>query len=206
MELFFADLKLKLDSYKDSEKILSSSFTNKNNCKNYVLPKIFKKAAVLCLIETDKKRLNILLTLRSRQLTNHPGQISFPGGKVNSKESFYDCALRETEEEIGLKNKNINILGELDMYLSGSNFLIKPVIGFINKNYKISLNKAEVEKVIYFPIDHLFIKQNVKSKFYIDSNKNKKMFYYDINWKNHRIWGTTAIILVHLSKIISSVI
>ena len=146
------------------------------------------------------------MTLRSKQLTNHPGQISFPGGKVNSKESFYDCALRETEEEIGLKNKNINILGELDMYLSGSNFLIKPVIGFINKNYKISLNKAEVEKIIYFPIDHLFIKQNVKSKFYIDSNKNKKMFYYDINWKNHRIWGTTAIILVHLSKIISSVI
>ena len=76
------------------------------------------------------------MTLRSKQLTNHPGQISFPGGKVNSKESFYDCALRETEEEIGLKNKNINILGELDMYLSGSNFLIKPVIGFINKNYK----------------------------------------------------------------------
>ena len=206
MELFFSELKLKLDSYKDSEKILSSSFTNKNNCKYYVLPKIFKKAAVLCLIETDKKRLNILLTLRSRQLTNHPGQISFPGGKVNSKESFYDCALRETEEEIGLKNKNINILGELDMYLSGSNFLIKPVIGFINKNYKISLNKAEVEKVIYFPIDHLFIKQNIKSRFYIDSNKNEKMFYYDINWKNHRIWGTTAIILVHLSKIISSVI
>ena len=206
MELFFSDLKLKLDSYKDSEKILSSSFKNKNNCKYYVLPKIFKKAAVLCLIETDKKRLNILLTLRSRQLTNHPGQISFPGGKVNSKESFYDCALRETEEEIGLKNKNINILGELDMYLSGSNFLIKPVIGFINKNYKISLNKAEVEKVIYFPIDHLFVKQNIKSKFYIDSNKNEKMFYYDINWKNHRIWGTTAIILVHLSKIISSVI
>ena len=96
--------------------------------------------------------------------------------------------------------------------LSPKNFLIDlfkknaDKIFIINENYKISLNKAEVEKVIYFPIDHLFIKKNVKSKFYIDSNKNKKMFYYDINWKNHRIWGTTAIILVHLSKIISSVI
>lgn len=206
MQFFFSELKLKLNNYKDSEKILSSSFINKNNCKYYIFPKRFKRAAVLCLIETNKKGLNILLTLRSKQLSNHPGQISFPGGKVNDEESLYDCALRETEEEIGLKNKNINILGELDMYLSGSNFLIKPVIGCINKNYKISLNKEEVEKVIYFPIKHLFKKENFKSKFYIDNNKNKKMFYYDINWKNHRIWGTTAIILVHLSKIISSVV
>ena len=206
MDFFFSELKLKLNNYKGSEKILSSSFTDKNNSKYFISPKEFRRAAVLCLIGKNKRGLNILLTLRSKQLTNHPGQISFPGGKTNKKESFYNCALRETEEEIGLKINYINVLGELDMYLSGSNFLIKPVIGFAKQNYKISLNKKEVEKIIYFPINHLFKKENICSKYYIDKSRNKRMFYYDITWQNYRIWGTTAIILVHLSEIISSVI
>ena len=75
--------------------------------------------------------------MRSHKLKEHPGQISFPGGKANIHESLTDCALRETEEEIGLKKQNIVILGSLNMYLSGSNYLIKPVVGFINEEYKL---------------------------------------------------------------------
>ena len=207
MNNFFSELKLKLADYRNSQLILNSSFKDRNNSLNYIVPKKFKKAAVLCLIEIKNKvNLSILLTLRSHKLKEHPGQISFPGGKANIHESLTDCALRETEEEIGLKKQNIVILGSLNMYLSGSNYLIKPVVGFINEEFDAKLNKAEVEKLIVFPINYLFNKDNIITNSYFDKSINQKMFYYDIKWKRYRIWGTTGIILVHLSKIISNVI
>ena len=61
--------------------------------------------------------------------------MSFPGGKLNNKETSYECAIRETYEEIGIKKKNINILGELNLYLSGSNYLIKPIVGITEGEY-----------------------------------------------------------------------
>ena len=59
-------------------------------------------------------------------------------GKINNKETSYECALRETYEEIGIKKNNINILGELNLYLSGSNFLIKPIVGNIIRDHKFN--------------------------------------------------------------------
>ena len=154
----------------------------------------------------NKQNLNIILTLRSKNLKNHPGQVSFPGGKINNKETSYECAVRETYEEIGIKKNNINILGELNLYLSGSNFLIKPIVGIIPRDHKFLINKKEVEKVFYFPMTYLFDKKNLTKNFYINKINNKKFFFYDIYWKDMRIWGTTALILVHLSRIINNII
>tara|TARA_B100000029_G_C17465103_1_gene919978 strand:- start:461 stop:1093 length:633 start_codon:yes stop_codon:yes gene_type:complete len=206
MENIFSKIKQQLLQSLDSDIILSSSFVDKHNSKSYTLVKNFKKAAVLCLLDYNDQDLTIILTLRSKKLKDHPGQISFPGGKVNNKENLFDCALRETNEEIGLKSKNINVLGELNMYLSGSNFLIKPIVGYTDGRFRVSLNKDEVDRVIYFPISYLFNNRNLTKSSYIDKSSNTKKFYYDIYWHDMRIWGTTAIILVHLSKIINSVI
>ena len=184
----------------------NSSFRYKDYNYNYTLPKKYKNAAVLCLLDQKNEEFNVILTLRSKNLKYHPGQISFPGGKLNKEESNYDCALRETYEEIGIKKKYINIKGELNFYLSGSNFLIKPIIGFAEGEYKIRLNRKEVDKVIYFPISFLFKKKNLTKNFYENKSINKKMFFYDIYWNNMRIWGTTAIILVHLSRICKRII
>ena len=174
---------------------------HKITVKGLLFSEKYKRAAVLCLLD-NKKNLNIILTLRSKNLKNHPGQISFPGGKINNKETSYECALRETYEEIGIKKNNINILGELNLYLSGSNFLIKPIVGIILRDHKFLINKKEVEKVFYFPMNYLFDKKNLTKNFYINKISNKKFFFYDIYWNDMRIWGTTALILVHLSRII----
>tara|TARA_Y100001968_G_C19429664_1_gene756267 strand:+ start:1820 stop:2452 length:633 start_codon:yes stop_codon:yes gene_type:complete len=204
MANFFSKLKVRLYQNLKTDKVFFSSFEKNYDLNSCTVLNKHTKAAVLCLLEVHEKNLNIILTLRSRNLKDHPGQISLPGGKVSDMESFSECALRETYEEIGLKSTNISILGELNYYLSGSNFLIKPIVGIINGAYKISLNKYEVEKVIPFPIKYLFNKKNLTKSFYTDKRNNKKMYYYDINWNDERIWGTTAIILVHLSKLINS--
>ena len=84
MNNFFSELKLKLANYGNSQLILNSSFKDRNNSINYIVPKKIQEGSVLCLIEIKNKvNLNILLTLRSHKLKEHPGQISFPGGKAN---------------------------------------------------------------------------------------------------------------------------
>ncbi len=206
MEKMFSKLKLKLLENLDSNAIISSSFKDMSDSKIYTLSSKRKKAAVLCLLDFSSNYLNIILTLRSKKLKDHPGQISFPGGKINNKENKFECALRETNEEIGIISKNIRVLGEMNTYLSGSNFLIKPIIGVTLGKYQFSINKDEVDRVFYFPINYLFNIKNLTKSYYIDKGQNKKFFYYDIKWKGIRIWGATAIILVHLSKIINNVI
>ena len=206
MQNLLLNIKEQLHLNLDKNLILSTIFTSSSNSKEYINSKDYKEATVMCLLEYIDSSFYVILTLRSQNLRDHPGQISLPGGKKNRNESFFDCGLREVNEEIGIKKKNINVLGELSMYLSGSNYLIKPLVGIVEHNNKVVLNKDEVEKVIYFPINFLFDEKNITTSSFLEKSSNKKKLYYDIYWNDIRIWGTTAIILVHLSRIISSVI
>ena len=205
MKSIILKLETKLKSSIERDIIYNTSFLDKDYSYNSETKEKYKKAAVLCLLDYNNKSFNIILTLRSKNLKNHPGQISFPGGKLNKKENNYDCALRETFEEIGIKKKNINILGELNFYLSGSNFIIKPIVGICSGEYEFILNSKEVDKIFYFPLNFLFKKSNLTKNSYLSKSINQKRFFYDINWKNIRIWGTTALILVHLSRIVNNI-
>ena len=205
MNNIISKLETKLASSLEDKVIYNSSFVDKDYSANCTATKKYKKAAVLCLFDCNYENLNIILTLRSTKLSIHPGQISFPGGKLNKKETNYDCALRETYEEIGIKKENINTLGELNFYLSGSNFLIKPIVGITEGEYNFFLNKKEVDKVFYFPINFLFDRKNLTKSFYKSKSINKKKYFYDIYWNDMRIWGTTALILVHLSRFVRNI-
>ena len=205
MKNILSKLETKLESSLGDNTIYNTSFLDKDYSTNSNAPKKYKKAAVLCLFDCNYENLSIILTLRSKKLTIHPGQISFPGGKLNKEENNYDCALRETFEEIGIKKQNINTLGELNFYLSGSNFLIKPIVGITEGEYNFFLNKKEVDKVFYFPINFLFERKNLTKSFYKSKSINKKKFFYDIYWNGMRIWGTTALILVHLSRFVRNI-
>ena len=206
MKNIISKLESKLDNSAENNVIYNTSFINEDYSNNYTNSERYKKAAVLCLLDYRNENLYVVLTLRAKNLKTHPGQISFPGGKLDKGETNYDCAIRETYEEIGIKKKNINILGELNLYLSGSNFLIKPIVGIIISDYKLFLNKKEVERVYYFPLSFLFLKKNLTKNFYKNKSINKKLFFYDISWNNMRIWGTTALILVHLSRVLNNII
>ena len=205
MKNIISKLKTKLAASLEDKVIYNTSFEDKDYSINSTATKKYKKAAVLCLFDSNYENLSIILTLRSKKLKIHPGQISFPGGKLNKKETNYDCALRETCEEIGIKKENINILGELNFYISGSNYLIKPIVGITEGEYNFFLNKKEVDKVFYFPINFLFNKKNLTKSFYKSKSINKKKFFYDIYWNDMRIWGTTALILVHLSRFVRNI-
>ncbi len=198
-------LKIELANSLKDNIIYNTSFIKKDYNCSIVVPKKHKKAAVLCLFDNKNDNLNVILTLRSKKLKNHPGQISFPGGKLNKDETNHDCAIRETYEEIGIKKKNIYTLGELNLYLSGSNFLIKPIVGITEGEYGLFLNKKEVDKVFYFPINFLFERKNLTKSFFKSKSINKTKFYYDIYWQDMRIWGTTALILVHLSRLVKNI-
>ena len=105
MKNIISKLESKLDNSAKNNIIYNTSFINEDYSNNYTNPKRYKKAAVLCLLDYRNENLYVVLTLRAKNLKTHPGQISFPGGKLDKGETNYDCAIRETYEEIGIKKK-----------------------------------------------------------------------------------------------------
>jgi 8-oxo-dGTP pyrophosphatase MutT (NUDIX family) len=179
---------------------------NENSCYNIsenkhlfnFNKKKYIQSAVLCLIEQNYKEecINIILTERSKELRNHAGQISFPGGKLDEtdKNNFQKCAFREAEEEIGFKSRKSIYLGKLNKYITGTGYIIQPVVAFSKEKQDFILNKNEVTTILHFPINYLLSKNRIKKVFY----NNKSKFYFCINWNNFKVWGATAKILIDL--------
>ena len=92
----------------------------------------------------------------------------------------------------------------MNKYSTGTGFLIQPIIAQNNKESFFKINLNEVEEVISFPINYLFKKKNLTTSKYISNINKKEYYYYDIKWKDYRIWGATAMILVDLTKIIKN--
>lgn len=164
-----------------------------------------KVACVLALIFPKDNKWNIALIERadSHPDDKHAGQISFPGGRLDpSDDSYEDCALRETYEEIGVAPDSIGVLGELtSIYVYVSNFLVHPFVGFTTEYPRFIKQESEVKTILEVPLKH-FIKS--KNKGFMDleirSTILKDTPYYDI--QGHKIWGATAMILSELEHII----
>lgn len=162
----------------------------------------FLEASVLIPVLTFKKNLEILLTKRSINLKNHPGQIAFPGGK---KENFdispIETALRETEEEVGLSRNLVEIIASLPTHKTATGFIIKPYIGIIRQPFEETLHCGEVDEIFTVPFDHILNGEN----FSIQTRKWNGMErkYYVIPYGPFYIWGATARILLNLSQALS---
>ena len=159
------------------------------------------KSAVLVPITFENNSANIILTYRSAKLKDHAGQISFPGGRIDKKDlSPIDTAIRETKEEIGIEKKYINILGNLDNYVTGTGFQILPIIANVIGGYDISINSKEVESVFKLPMSILMNKKNhdIQEKLYYNGEISYNYNFNVINYENHFIWGATASILLNL--------
>jgi 8-oxo-dGTP pyrophosphatase MutT (NUDIX family) len=164
--------------------------------------RLIKQSSILLLLFPEGEQIYTCLTRRPATMTFHPGQVSFPGGKVEKEDiSAEMTALREAREEIGIDTTNIRILGKLsDLYLEVSGFSIQPFLAWVDKKPDFVVNSGEVEKLILFPISD-FVKNETTSETVLDTfNGPLQIKYYPFN--GEIIWGATAMILSELIEIL----
>lgn len=154
-----------------------------------------KPAAVLIPV-VDKQAPTVILTERTADLPSHAGQIAFPGGKIDGDETPAGAALREAEEEIGLRPALVEPLGYLDLYLTFSGFRILPTVARVKEDFALTPNRSEVADVFEVPLEYLMMPENYARK---SRNWNGVIrHYYEIPYRNRYIWGVTAGILRNL--------
>lgn len=151
-----------------------------------------KNSSVLLLLFQYNNKLTVCLIKRPAHMKHHAGQIALPGGRKEYGETDIETALRETFEEVGIEANKIEILGKLsEFYIEVSRFQIQPIVAWLNEPPKTILNKDEVEKEIFFPIEEMkppFQKIEIETL-------TGKLTVPCIKFKDEIIWGATAMIL-----------
>lgn len=165
-----------------------------------------REAAVLALIYPETRGLHLILTRRTEHLRGHSGQISFPGGRCDPEDGSYThTALRETEEELGVTNDQIDVIGDLaSFYIPPSNYNVYPSVGFTAQKPHFKPNPDEVAEVITFPLVDL-LDPRIKHEEERDFQGFKVQIpYYDI--QGHKVWGATAVMLSEIEHRLRAVI
>lgn len=179
-------------------------------------------AVFLPLVEIDGETC-ILFEKRSPDLKVQPGEICFPGGRIDDSDiSPSQAALRETIEELGLAPEDLNILAPLDIVVSPFSAIIYPFVGQIHNPQSIQINYSEVAEVFYVPLDYLMQQQPIEQKIIlkvdfpenypfelVPGGKNypyrdaiiPQQFYI---WQDRIIWGLTARILHHFLSLVDT--
>ncbi|MGQ0559967.1 MAG: CoA pyrophosphatase [Sphingosinicella sp.] len=158
-------------------------------------------AAVLVPI-VDRPRPGLILTVRPQRMRRHPGQISFPGGRIDPEDDGpVAAALREAEEEIGLPRGTVDVIGPADCYITGTGFAVTPVVGIVPPGLELAPHPDEVEAVFEAPLDYLLdpVHHQVRSREW----RGRPRSYYEIEWQDRRIWGATAAMIVNLGRMLA---
>ncbi|WP_254432685.1 CoA pyrophosphatase [Magnetospirillum sp. SS-4] len=160
-------------------------------------------AAVLVPLVERPGGLSVMLTKRTAHLAHHPGQISFPGGRLEEVDNgdLIACALRETAEEVGLDPALIRVLGRLDDYVTGTGFIVTPVVGLIRPPFQLSPDSFEVAEVFEVPLD--FVLDQANHSLERREVRGRQRPFWALTWNDRLIWGATAGILVNLSDVLA---
>ena len=184
-------------NYKSAEVSSSKMDPLPNNSRiKKNIPDNVKHSAILLLLFEKEGYTYSTLTQRHEYNGPHSGQISFPGGKKeDSDTNLKQTALRETEEEIGIEQHQIEIIHTLkDIYVPPSNFLVTPYVGTLVTEPIYQPDDFEVKEIIEFPISRLFEVDVIKEKtMHFNSENSMNVKYFDIQDKV--VWGATAMIL-----------
>ncbi len=160
-----------------------------------------RRAAVLVPIIERDSGLRVLLTARARHLVHHPGQVAFPGGRIEAVDAdARAAALREAEEEVGLEPALARVVGELPVHLTGTGFVVTPVVAFVSGAFEARPNAGEVAGVFEVPLEFLIDRGNsVRSEV---ERFGSRFVSYEYRWQTWRIWGATAAIIITLRNLL----
>ena len=154
-------------------------------------------AAVLIAV-TDRPQPGLILTQRPQGMRDHPGQVAFPGGKIDPGEDAIAAALREAEEELAMRRADVRVIGATDHYQTGTGFDITPVLGVVPPDLPLVANPHEVEAWFEAPLD-LMLGRDCWSEHEVFWNGAMRR-YLEYHYRGFRIWGVTAAIIANLSR------
>lgn len=157
-----------------------------------------RPAAVLCAITPREDGLHVILTRRADHLKAHAGQIAFPGGKIDPQDrSPLAAALREAEEEIGLRREELDVLGAIERYETGTGFRVTPFVAATRRNYQPIIDVGEVAELFEAPLDHVLDLRNYQRC--VRETPSGARRFYAVQWRDRFIWGATAAMLKTLA-------
>lgn len=161
-------------------------------------PKKLRQSAVLIALFEENNQLQVLLTKRAVHLKHHPGQISFPGGKVEADDiNHIHAALREANEEVGLQALDCEVIGQLHPYQTISGFSITPVVAILKHFPRLFIDENEVSEIFHVPFQHILHSTQHYAIQVSHKTGNHKVHF--MPYKSYNIWGATAAILNDLS-------
>jgi len=155
-------------------------------------------AAVLMAITEREEKPGVLLLHRPSHMRSHPGQVAFPGGRIDPGEGPVEAALREAWEELGIRPGDVRVVGTSDLFRTNSGYAITPVLGIVPPDIEINPSPAEVAQWFEAPLDHVLDPANQIEKS-MEWNGIQRS-YIEIMWQNHRIWGVTGAIIANMSR------
>ena len=188
-------------SEKDLKKHIQTKLSGRKP-RTYIYKNVHStEAAVLVPLFFKNEQAHILFTRRTDLVEHHKGQVSFPGGKRDETDTdLLTTALRESEEEVGLQAKDITILGQTDIFLTNTHYLVTPYIGFFPYPYEFKISTDEISHLIEVPLLHLLQDSHFEIKPWKKGDETWMVhFYY---YKDEIIWGVTGFLLSNFLTIV----
>lgn len=159
-------------------------------------------AAVLLPLFRQQGRWMLLLTRRALHLRHHPGQLSFPGGRLERGEASAQAALRETFEETGIRPEQVRLLGRLPVINTSTGFLVEPWLGLLSELPPLQLQQSEVDSVLLIPLDQALSAERRHSEHW--QLRGRSQLLHFIPWQGQLIWGASAEMLFQLAQQLDS--
>jgi 8-oxo-dGTP pyrophosphatase MutT (NUDIX family) len=161
-----------------------------------------RPAAVLVPLIDYPAGMAVLLTQRTQHLSAHAGQISFPGGRIEAADpDAVAAALRETEEEVGLRRDRVRVIGRLDTYVTGTGFEITPIVGIVEPPVDLAIDPYEVAEAFEVPLAFVLDPRNHQRIERLVGGRSRS--YFVLPFEGRNIWGATAGILVNLAEVLA---
>jgi 8-oxo-dGTP pyrophosphatase MutT (NUDIX family) len=156
-----------------------------------------REAAVLVALAEGPGGVEVLLTKRSKLLSTHQGEVSFPGGRLDPGESAVDAAVREAHEEVGLDPRAPRVVGELDHHATvSSRSRIVPVVAVLDGRPAVAPTSPEVERVLHVPLVALLRPGSYREERWGEPPLDRPVHFFELD--DETVWGATARILVQL--------